>query len=179
MKTNHCEPELFKCKAILLEDDKTILHGFYNYHSSNSHTSHNLFVNEFDHEMDDVYPNVYEINPYTLCRNTGIKLKNGYLYEFDLVWYSNGLSKRELGYVGFDDSQKSYVLRTSLNYNSYKELRLFNLEVIGNILLRNEDCKKMQEYSDKRDEEYSTDPKVECRSTQRLNKIAKQFLPRN
>lgn len=179
MGSNKFDAELFKCKVILLEDDKTVLCGFYNYHSSKSHTSHTLFVDEFDPEMDDVYPNGYDINPYTLCRNTGTKVKNDYLYEFDLVLYSNGLSKTELGYVAFDDLQKSYVLRTSLNYSSYKELRLSNLEIVGNIVLSDDDCKRMQDYSDKRDADYSPDTNVECRSTQRLNKIAKQFLPRN
>lgn len=179
MGTSQIETESFKCKAILLEDDKTVIHGFYSYHASKSHTSHNLFVDEFDQEMDDVYPSAYEINPYTLCRNTGIKVKNDYLYEFDLVLYSNGLSKSELGCVSFDDLQKSYVLRTSLNYSSYKELRLFNLEIAGNIVLNNDDYKRMQDYSDKRDNDYSPNPKVECRSTQRLNKLAKQFLPKN
>jgi len=173
------EPEIFKCKAILLADDKTILHGFYSHHSSNNQTSHSLFIDEFDQEMDDIYPNCYDINPYTLCRNTGIRVRDEYLYEFDLVLYKNGFSNSELGYVAFDDFQKSYMLRTSLNYSSYKELRLYDLEVVGNITLNSDDGKRMQDYSDKRDDDYSPSPKVECRSTQKLNKIAKQFLPEN
>lgn len=179
MRASRFDPELYKCKAILLEDDKTVLHGFYSYHSSKGHTSHSLYVDEFDHEMNDVYSTAYEINPYTLCRNTGIKIKNEYLYEYDLVLYKNGLAKPELGYVDFDDFQKSYVLRTSLNYTSYKELRLFDLEKVGNIVLFDDDYKRMQEYSDRRESNYSPEPRVECRSTQRLNKLAKQFLPRN
>ncbi|MDO3682203.1 hypothetical protein [Paenibacillus ehimensis] len=179
MKTSEVDPDLYKCKAISLADDETVLHGYYSYHSSGSHNDHSILVDEYDDEIGRVYANMYEINPYTICRNTGIKIKNDYLYEFDLVLYRNGLSKSELGYVDFDDFQKSYVLRTSLNYTSYKELRLFDLEKVGNIVLSHDDYKRMQKYSDEREVNHTPQPKVECRSTQRLNKLAKQFIPRN
>ncbi|MEC0211858.1 hypothetical protein P4H70_23225 [Paenibacillus ehimensis] len=178
MNKSKFNPELYKCKAISLADNKTVLNGYYSYHSSGSYSDHSILVDEYDDEIGRVYANMYEINPYTICRNTGIKINNDYLYEFDLVLYRNGLSRPELGYVDFDDFQKSYVLRTSLNYTSYKELRLFDLEKVGNIVLSDDDYKRMQEYSDQRDSNYSPEPKVECRSTQRLNKLAKQFLPR-
>jgi hypothetical protein len=179
MRLNNIDPELYKCKAIQLEDDTTILHGFYNYHSSKSHTSHSIYIDEFDNEMNDLYLTAHEINPYTLCRNTGIKINSDYLYEYDLVLYKNALTKPELGYVEYDDFKKSYVLRTSLNYTANKEIRLYDLEIVGNVVLVDADYMKMQECSDERDSNYSPEPKIECRSTQRLNKLAKQFLPRN
>lgn len=118
-----------------------------------------------------------EINPYTLCRNTGIKVKDGYLYEYDLVHYSNGLSGKSLGYIDYDEYTKRWVIRTSVNYSSHADLSKYNIEILGNIVLSNDDYQRMQKYSDDRESNYSPQPRVECRSTQRLNKLAKEFLP--
>lgn len=178
MRVSEFDHELYKCKAISLADDETVLHGYYSYHSSGSHNDHSILVDEFDEEIGRVYANMYEINPYTLCRNTGIKTKDGYLYEYDLIQYSNGLSGESLGYIAFDDYKKSYVIRTSLNYSTHVEISKYNVTAIGNIVLNDEDCKKMKEYSDQREANYSSDPGVECRSTQRINKLTKQFLPK-
>jgi len=179
MRTSKVDPELYKCKAISLSDDETVLNGYYSYHSSGSYRDHSILVDELDAEIGRVYANMYEINPYTICRNTGIKLKDEYLYEFDLVQYKNGLSSVSLGYIDWDDFKKSYVIRTSLNYSSCVEIRNYDLEVVGNVILNKDDCNRMQAYSDEREANHTPQQKVECRSTQRLNKLAKQFLPRN
>jgi len=152
--------ELYKCKAVLLADDKTTVYGYYNCTCSG-------------HFIDG-----YKINPYTLCRNTGIKLKARYLYEGDLIEYKNALSDWRMGFIAWDDFNKCFVIQSSINFSSKQNIRLFDIRIIGNITLNDADLLKMQAYSDKEEKNYRPEPIVECRSTQYLNKKAKRFLPR-
>lgn len=178
MSASQFDPELYKCKAILLEDDETVLHGFYANNKGVRKETDCIWIDEHDPDVDDNYPMFYEINPYTICRNTGIKIKSEYVYEFDLVEFKNGMTAARMGYVDWDDYSKAYVIRTSLNSSQCVQLRLYDITVIGNIMLHKVDADRMQAYSDESESVHTPDVKVECRSTQRLNRIARQFLPK-
>lgn len=155
------DAELYKCKAVLFEDDKTIVYGYYS-----RIDGHNF--------IDGV-----AINPYTLCRNTGVPIKTGgYLYEWDLIEYKTGVTDWEMGFIEWDEYNKCYSIRTSLNYSSKRNIRGIEIRVIGNVILNYSDMKRMQDYSNKEDANYISEPTAECRSTQYLNKRAKMFLPR-
>lgn len=169
-------PELYKCKAASMADDKTVICGFYYCNGADF-----IDVPNDGYEKKLQYPSTaHAINPYTLCRNTGIQLPDSsYLYEYDIVEYGNGMSGQKLlGIIEFDDWHKSFCIRTSANYSSKVEIRKYALMVVGNVMLSDDDMQKFQAYSDEAEEKTTTDIKVECRSTQRLNKIARQFLPK-
>lgn len=169
-------PEIYKCKAVSMDNNKTVVCGFYYCNGCDF-----IDVPNDGYEGKLQYPSTaHAINPYTLCRNTGVQLPDkSYMYEYDLVEYGNGVSGQKLiGIIEFDDWHKTFRIRTSINYTSKVEIRKYAIKVIGNIVLFDEDMRKFQAYSDEMEKKSPTDVKVECRSTQHLNKIARQFLPK-
>lgn len=171
-------PALYKVKAILLKDNKTVVEG-YLVEWENKHRSSDtmICVNEYEAECDELIPIHYPVNSHTVCRNTGILVGNNYLYEYDLV-EKELLGSKGLYYVEWDKFQKGYILKGSLNFNGVSKLN-GNITIVGNIMLIDEDFYKMQQYSEDKEVAYSgPEPTVECRSKQHLNKRAKEFLPR-
>ena len=159
------DKDLYKCKAIVNKEPFNTVCGYY-------------YCGEMDIIIDGCGIK-HAINPYSLCRNTGIKINNTYLYEFDLIEYGGGLSNPEMGFIEWDSFNNSYGIRSSLNYTGRRKLKGNKITIIGNIALNDDDYEKMQVYSVKQDESYkgiTVEP--ECRSTQYLNKKMKQFLPK-
>lgn len=156
--------DLYKCKAITIEG--TTVYGYY------------YCFDGVDYILDGSGIK-HKINPYSLCRNTGVKVNNTYLYEWDLIEYSSGLSNHEMGIVEWDSFNNRHAIRSSLNYKGRRELKGYRINILGNIALNDGDYIKMQEYSDKQYENYKgITAEPECRSTQYLNKKARQFLPK-
>ena len=120
----------------------------------------------------------WEVNPYTICVNTRIKCKDEYLYEYDLIKYQEPLgSKWYMGCVVFDTWDNSWAVRTSSNYSGHRKLRdCLKIEIIGNVILSDNDYKTFQEYSDNEENNSVPDVEPECRSKQHLNKNAKRFV---
>lgn len=158
-------PEIYMVKAILMDCDETVIHGF-------------LKDNGNDVEIN-VDGMIHKINPYTICRNTGIMADGQWLYEFDLVELEHPYDGKELGIIEFDTWDNSWKVRRSMNFTSKVELRKFSkIKTIGNVNLSKIDFQRMIEYSNEKDKNYKPQPTVECRSIQYLNKKAKEFLPR-
>lgn len=155
--------ELYKCKAVQFSDDKTVLCGFYSEHGN----EHFIEAGE----------NSIAINPYTVCRNTGIPQETDFLYEGDLIEYCGG-ANWEMGFIAWDDWGNTYSIRSSLNYSSKRSIKGNSIKVIGNIILNKKDFDKMQKYSDDQDSKCHYEPTIECRSKQHLNKMSREFLPR-
>lgn len=135
----------------------------------------------FLHQIDgEVYVDKEQINPYTICRNTGIKVNGEYLYEEDLVRFGSGVSPIEIGIVVWDEYEKAWCIQSNTNFSGRTPIRNKNImEIIGNYALSEKDGKMFQVYSDKEDAKYTgIKGDTECRSKQRLNKISKQFLPK-
>ncbi|MHB8077415.1 YopX family protein [Desulfosporosinus fructosivorans] len=174
--TDKVDYEIYKCKAVCLEDDETVVCGYYYRNECNFIDDENMGYEE----RLEFPTTTHEINYYTLCRNTGIKLPNGsYFYEYDLVEYTDGFNRSpKMGYIEWDDWSMAYRIRTSANYSSKVDIRAKDINVIGNVILYKDDMPRFQKYSDKVEENPTHDIRVECRSTQALNKKAKMFLPR-
>lgn len=88
----------------------------------------------------------WEVNPYTICRNTGIKVKDKYLYEYDLVEYSTAFEKG-IAIVVFDELQKRYRLQSNIDYSGKIDIDKYNLKIIGNVMVYEKDMKKFEKYS--------------------------------
>ena len=115
------------------------------------------------------------VNPYTLCRNTGIEKNGTYLYENDLVEYSTAFDKG-LAIIEFDELRCRYMLRTNLDYSARADIERYTIKVIGNVALSDDDMKMFAEYS--KNQQFTKDVEPECRSKAHINKKAKEFLPR-
>ena len=170
------DPDLYKVKALTLPSDfqsdvcvekEKIVCGFL-------YQINGVEVVKVD-ERDAI-----DINPYTVCRNTGVKVKGAYLYEGDLVKHGGGINQEEIGIVVWDDFKKGWCIQSNANFSGRTPLRQKNIiKIIGNCALSKDDADMFKNHSDDEDANYSgirSDP--ECRSAQHLNKKARQFLPR-
>ena len=121
------------------------------------------------------YPNEdYCIACDTLCRNTGIKVKGRYVYEYDLVMYGSSTTNEKMGMIVWDEMQHQYGIRPSSVYNQFSPVKNCINEIIGNFRLSDKDAAVFQEYSEKEAKKYNGfEPVVECRSKQQLNRIDK------
>ena len=166
-------PEIYKVKG--LTDEGIVLCG-------HLHMRYGEIpcISQFSPDEPSSHTEWWEVSPYTLCRNTGIPAGKDYFYEFDLISYREPMGSKDcMGYITFDLFSNSWCVRTSFNFSSKRGLRsCVNAAVIGNVMLSDEDAKRFQKYSDAEECGYRPEPNVECRSTQHLNRQAKQFLPK-
>lgn len=154
---------LYLSKALDLDHDRVVV----GYYKAN-----------YKHFIFDVFadvPHDVEINPYTMCRNTGIKKNGTHLYEFDLVEYSTAFDKG-LAIIEFDEMRCRYMLRFNLEYSSKGDIDKYNIKVIGNIALNDGDMKRFSDYS--KNQKFEKDVEPECRSKAHINKKIKEFLPK-
>lgn len=136
--------ELYKVKGVFspLEAETTIK-GFYCQDKDGKH-----FIVESETFK------AFEVNPFTLCRNTGIELRgSSYMpYEYDLMQYNEPMSnKSQFGYLHFNQLVKGWVLTVNSETNQYRTLdKCCNLLYTGrNVLTSDEDMKWFVEYSKK------------------------------
>lgn len=115
------------------------------------------------------------VNPYSLCRNTGIKKNGTYLYENDLVEYSTAFDKG-LAIIEFDEMRCRYMLRFNLDYSSRGDIDRYNIKVVGNVTLSDYDMKRFEDYS--KNQSFTKNVEPECRSKAHINKKAREFLPK-
>ena len=131
------DSSLYLVKALELEYDRVVI-GYYK-------ANYRHFV--FDVFAD--IPHDVEINPYTLCRNTGIKIGDSYLYENDIVSYYEPMrDKKQYGFIDFDDFYKCYIVRTGIETRATRLLKdCVKIESTGrNISLNDEDLKWFVEW---------------------------------
>ena len=130
--------DLYKVKGIFAQDEtEPIVTGFY---YQDEHGSSFIIGDDFKH---------YETNVYTLCRNTGIKAKDCFLYENDVVSYIEPMrSKTQYGFIDFDDFYKCYIVRTGIEQRGTRLLRdCSKIESTGkNIALNDSDFKWFAEW---------------------------------
>lgn len=84
-------------------------------------------------------PQWYEINSYTICRNTGLKDKNSkFMFEYDLVkLYLNGQFEG-YAYIEFSEFYQGFIARTNSGGFYYMNCGK-SFEIIGNVVLNDED----------------------------------------
>ena len=133
---------LYMVKGVFspLETDTYVI-GFYYQNEAGKH----LIIEEESFER-------YEVNPFTLCRNTGIEIKNSsYVpFEYDVFQYNEPMNDKGMfGYLQFNQFLKSWVVITNSETNQYRTLdKCCNLIYTGrNVLTSDEDMKWFVEYS--------------------------------
>lgn len=154
------DKELYMCKALTLLNDE-LVQGFY----TNYEKSHIILNGSVGRS----------VNPYSICRNTGIKKNDTYLFENDLVEYSTAFDKG-LAIIEFDGMRCRYMLRFNLGYSSRGDIDKYNIKVVGNVTLSDDDMKRFEDYS--KNQSFTKNVEPECRSKAHINKKAKEFLPR-
>ena len=132
------DAELYKVKGVWLQDEtEPIITGYY---YQDKHSREFIIGEDFKH---------YEINPYTLCRNTGIKIGDSYLYENDIVLYFEPMrNEKRYGFIDFDDFYKCYIVRTGIETRATRLLKdCAKIEHTGrNIVLEECDFKWFAEW---------------------------------
>lgn len=82
-----------------------------------------------------------QINPYTVCRNSGIKDKNGkFVFEYDLLKLTHGMKSSCYGFLVWDEFYKSWKIRRRTDRTAYNNVDEWTIEVVGNIVLNDADA---------------------------------------
>ena len=82
-----------------------------------------------------------DINPYTVCRNSGIKDKNGNrVFEYDLLKLTHGMKESCYGFIVWDEFYKSWKIRRRTDRTAYNNIDDWAIEAVGNILLHDADA---------------------------------------
>ena len=82
----------------------------------------------------------YEVNPYTICRNSGIKDKNGsFVFEYDLLKIKTAFEEA-YGFLIWEDAYKAWKIRQFTEYGGCSDVSKYQIEVIGNIVLSASDA---------------------------------------
>lgn len=92
-----------------------------------------------------------EVNPYTICRNSGIKDKNQkFVFEYDLLKLTHGIKSSCYGFLTWDEFYKSWKIRRRTDRTAYNNLEDWTIEVVGNIVLCDDDAEIL--YKQEREE---------------------------
>ena len=80
-----------------------------------------------------------EINPYPICKNTGILDKNDmYVYEYDLIKCTS-FTDSFYAYAQWSEYEKRYVLRRFFEIGGFSDFSKYTIEVVGNVMLSDHD----------------------------------------
>jgi hypothetical protein len=84
---------------------------------------------------------IFDVNPYTICRNSGIKDRKGkYIYEYDLLKLKHGLLPDSYGYLVWEENYKAWKIRQFISYGGHIDVNKYTVEVVGNIILNDDDA---------------------------------------
>lgn len=121
------DSDLSLVKAKCLKTDEVVC-GYY-YKDNNSHRVRNS-------------AGVFEVNPYAISRNSGIKDKKGkFIFEYDLLKISNYFNQdEEYGFLVWEDFYKTWKIRRFTEFSGSCDVSKFKVEAVGNIVLCDADA---------------------------------------
>lgn len=175
MKAEAFNPDYMFVKAETCGFDKDmVITGYYHCnHDPDNINNYISYVNPIGEEQ------FYEVSPYTVCRNTGIKDINGsWTFEYDLLKLFRNGENVGYGFFVWDEIWREWRIRKSTEYSGSYSAHYFQFETIGNIILSDEDAEKIYRQDKEINEREAIIDRQECRSTQHINRKNKEFLPR-
>lgn len=90
---------------------------------------------------DGISAGIFDVNPYTICRNSGIKDRKGkYIFEYDLLKLKHGLMPDSYGYLVWEENYKAWKIRQFISYSGHIDVNKYSIEVVGNIILNDDDA---------------------------------------
>ncbi len=94
---------------------------------------------------------IININPYAVCRNSGIKdKKNHYVFEYDLLKLKRFGYDDGYGYLIWDDFWGKWIIRRYTEYGGSIDIKGYvTFERVGNIILSDEDAQKIYDQDEK------------------------------
>lgn len=127
--------DLSLVKALISENDKLIIGHYSQVKDPNSEKT-------LHYVKEPTNPNFYEVNPYAICRNSGIKDKDGkFIFEYDLLKISNYFNQDEqYGFLVWEDFYKAWKIRRFTEFGGTCDVSKFKVETVGNILLCDADA---------------------------------------
>lgn len=139
IKSYNYEYSLVKAETVGYDKNKFIT-GFY---IAKLNEDKNKWINCVCDVDETNNPQFYEVNPYTICRNTCIKDKNkNYIFEFDLVKVYTMGQFENYAYIEHSELYNSFIARTQSG--GFYHLDRMQFEIIGNIF-NDEDYKLFEE----------------------------------
>ena len=118
------DKELSLVKALAVDGSE--LEGYYL--GTSGHSIHTGYI-------------IADVNPYTICRNSGIKDKNGaYVFEYDLLKLTHGMKNSCYGFLVWDEFYKSWKIRRRTDRTAYNNIDEWTIETVGNIVLNDSDA---------------------------------------
>lgn len=130
---NEYESQLSLVKALSLSNNEEVC-GYYQRFKDK----------HFVYWSDDNSAGIFDINPNTVCRNSGIfDRKGNFIYEFDLLKVTGFGKKEHYAFLEWSVFYRCWQLKSSLAYASSADVRSQTLEVVGNILLNESDFEKI------------------------------------
>lgn len=128
MKAEPFNAEYMLVKALKAEVDEQVC-GFYYFDiEANTHTIMT--------QLGD-----FLANPYTICRNSGIKdKKDNYIFEYDLLKLTHGLLPECYGFLVWEEEYKAWKIRQFTEFGGCIDVNKYIIESVGNIILNDADA---------------------------------------
>lgn len=99
-----------------------------------------FYIGHVGYAVHDGYEFI-DVNPYTICRNSGIKDKDGcFVFEYDLLKLTHGMKSSCYGFLVWDEFYKSWKIRRRTDRTAYNNLDEWTIETVGNIILNDADA---------------------------------------
>lgn len=134
-ETFNYDYQLVKAMTTGYDNDTIVIGYYYCLHDTDNEKKYIPYVKPKSEEI------FYEVNPYTVCRNSGIRdSKGNYVYEYDLLKLKSGLKADGYGFLVWEDFYKAWKIRRYTEFGGCSDVGNYQIEAIGNIILYDADA---------------------------------------